>query len=59
MDAELTSMLGPAYEGYESSDAYAEVSVIQVLFSEIEHGNGAEKYATQFLYQCLIILVHL
>jgi hypothetical protein len=48
LDAELTSMLGPAYEGYESSDAYAEVSVIQAVFSETEHGNRAKKYADEF-----------
>jgi len=49
LDAELTSMLGPAYESYEGSDAYAEVSVINASFSEIEHGNRTQKYANQFM----------
>jgi hypothetical protein len=39
LDAELTSMLGPAYESYEGSNVYAEVSIIQASFTEIEHGN--------------------
>lgn len=42
LDAELTSMLGPAFESYEGTDAYAEVSIIQASFSETEHGSGSE-----------------
>lgn len=54
MDAELTSMLGPAYETYEGSDSYAEVSVIQALFSVIEHGNMPEENANEFV-TCMVL----
>jgi len=54
LDAELTSMLGPAYENYEGSDSYAEVSVIQASFSVIEHGNMPEENANEFV-TCMIV----
>lgn len=49
MDAELTSMLGPAFESCEGTDAYAEVSIIQASFSETEHGSGSETCQPFFL----------
>ena len=58
MDAELTSMLGPAYESYEGSDGYTEVSVIQASFSVIQHGNKPQEHANEFV-TCLVVLVHL
>jgi hypothetical protein len=57
LDAELTSMLGPAYESYEGSDPYAEVSVIQASFSEIEHGNRPQENANEFV-TCLVVVLH-
>jgi hypothetical protein len=53
LDAELTSMLGPAYESYEGSDSFAEVSVIQASFSVIEHGNRPEENANEYV-TCMV-----
>jgi hypothetical protein len=53
LDAELTSMLGPAYESYEASESFAEGSVIQASFSEIEHGNRPEENANEYV-TCMV-----
>ena len=54
MDAELTSMLGPAYESCEGSDSYAEVSVVQASFYVLEHGNMPEENANDFV-TCMVV----